>query len=193
MLLPAMRKQKTRIISKISLLLGAVVILTGTLTSVTVVKSMEASRPEMHISMKKDVADSVENKLTVRDSLETFGKTFLGVPYVYGGTSKKGFDCSGFVYFVFNKFGIKVPRTSSQFAEFGNEIAIDSVKKGDILVFLSPSRNVIGHLGIVTEPKGRESKFIHASSGKEMEVMISSLNQPNYSRRFVKAVTVMKD
>ena len=169
------------------------VILTGSLARVPVVKSMEAPTLEMHPSMKKEVADSVENKLTERDSLELFGKTFLGVAYVYGGTSKKGFDCSGFVYHVFGEFGIKVPRTSAQFANFGMEIPIDSVKKGDVLVFLSPTRNIIGHLGIVTEPKGMESKFIHASSGKEMQVMISSLNQPNYTRRFVKAVTVMKN
>ena len=167
--------------------------MTGALASVPVIKSKEAQPQNSYPASKNNLPDSLENLLSVRDSLELFGKTFLGVPYVYGGTSKKGFDCSGFVYFVFNKFGIKVPRTSSQFGEFGNEIAIESVKKGDILVFLSPSRNVIGHLGIVIEPKGMESKFIHASSGKEMQVMISSLNQPNYTRRFVKAVTVVKN
>lgn len=136
--------------------------------------------------------DSIKTHLSVRDSLEQFGKGFLGVPYVYGGTSKSGFDCSGFVYFVYNQFGIKVPRTSSQFANFGKEIPIDSVKTGDILVFLSPTRNAIGHVGIVTSPKGMDSEFIHASSSKEMRVMISSLRQPGYARRFVKAVTVLQ-
>ncbi|MBC6366475.1 C40 family peptidase [Algoriphagus sp. AK58] len=135
--------------------------------------------------------DSTETDLFLRDSLEQFGKAFLGVPYVYGGTSKSGFDCSGFVYYVYHEFGIKVPRSSSQFANFGKEVPIDSVKKGDILVFLSPTRNAIGHVGIVTNPKGMESEFIHASSSKEMKVMISSLNHPGYTRRFVKAITVL--
>ena len=136
-------------------------------------------------------SDSVEADTPLRDSLEQFGKTFLDVPYVYGGTSSKGFDCSGFVYYVYQEFGIKVPRTSAQFADFGKEVPIETVKKGDILVFLSPTRNGIGHIGIVTDPKGMESEFIHASSSKEMKVMISSLKQPSYTRRFVKAVRVI--
>jgi len=136
-------------------------------------------------------SDSVEADTPLRDSLEQFGKTFLDVPYVYGGTSSKGFDCSGFVYYVYQEFGIKVPRTSAQFADFGKEVPIETVKKGDILVFFSPTRNAIGHIGIVTDPKGMESEFIHASSSKEMKVMISSLKQPSYTRRFVKAVRVI--
>jgi len=136
-------------------------------------------------------SDSLATDVLIRDSLEQFGKAFLGVPYAYGGTSGKGFDCSGFVYYVYQEFGIKVPRSSSQFANFGKEVPIDSVKKGDILVFLSPTRNAIGHVGIVTNPKGMESEFIHASSSKEMKVMISSLNHPGYTRRFVKAITVL--
>lgn len=137
-------------------------------------------------------SDSLETHALLRDSLEQFGRGFLGVPYVYGGTSDKGFDCSGFVYYVYSEFGITVPRTSAQFADFGKEVPIESVKKGDILVFLSPTRNAIGHIGIVTDPKGMESEFIHASSSKEMKVMISSLKQPSYSRRFVRAVTVLE-
>lgn len=136
-------------------------------------------------------SDSVEADTPLRDSLEQFGKGFLGVPYVYGGTSAKGFDCSGFVYYVYQEFGIKVPRTSAQFGDFGKEVPIERVKKGDILVFLSPTRNAIGHIGIVTVAKGMESEFIHASSSKEMKVMISSLSHPSYTRRFVKAVRVL--
>lgn len=138
-------------------------------------------------------SDSVETDTPLRDSLEQFGKGFLGVPYVYGGTSGKGFDCSGFVFYVYKEFGINVPRTSAQFADFGKEVPIETVKKGDILVFLSPTRNAIGHIGIVTNAKGMESEFIHASSSKEMKVMISSLKQPSYTRRFVKAVTVLEN
>jgi hypothetical protein len=56
---------------------------------------------------------------------------------------------------------------------------------------LSPSRNVIGHLGIVTNPKGKESDFIHSSSGREMKVIITSLKKEGYARRFVKAIRVL--
>jgi hypothetical protein len=129
----------------------------------------------------------------LRDSIEHFGMEFLGVPYVYGGTSGKGFDCSGFVYYVFDNFHIKVPRTSADFENFGQEIPVDSVQTGDILVFLSPTRNEIGHVGIVTHASGMESEFVHASSSKEMQVMVSSLKQPGYKKRFVKAIRVVED
>lgn len=157
-------------------------------------------KPEIPLQevLDKPVVDSPQvdltyPKVTLGDSIEQFGKEFLGVPYVYGGTSKEGFDCSGFVYYVFDNFEIKVPRTSAGFENFGQEIPIDSVRKGDILVFLSPTRDEIGHVGIVTNPNGMESEFIHASSSKEMQVMISSLKQPGYQRRFVKAIRVMED
>ena len=121
----------------------------------------------------------------------SYGMGLLGTPYVTAGHSKKGFDCSGFVYFVFNYFEIKVPRSSSQFKNFGKEIPISDVRKGDVLLFLSPTRNAIGHLGIVTNPKGMESDFIHSSSGCEMKVIVTSLKKPGYLRRFVKAIRIL--
>jgi cell wall-associated NlpC family hydrolase len=148
--------------------------------------------PQLYETIIKDtLINQVKTDVHLRDSIVNFGLKFLGTPYVSGGYSKKGFDCSGFVYFVFNHFKIQVPRGSSQYNSFGKEIPIDSVREGDILIFLSPTRNEIGHVGIVTNPKGRESDFIHASSGSEMKVIISSLKQPGYKRRFVKAADVL--
>ncbi len=135
----------------------------------------------------------IEIKTPLRDRIESFGMELLGTPYVEAACSREGFDCSGFVYFVFQHFDIQVPRSSSQFADFGKEVSIDSVRKGDVLVFLSPTRNVIGHVGIVTHANGMESDFIHASSSKEMKVIISSLKQTGYNRRFVKAVSVLEN
>jgi hypothetical protein len=127
----------------------------------------------------------------LRDSIVNFGMKFLNTPYISGASRKDGFDCSGFVYFVFKQFKIQVPRSSSQFENFGKEIPIDSVKKGDILVFFSPTSNVIGHVGIVTNPMGKDSEFIHASSGYDMKVIISSLKKLGYKRRFIKALDVI--
>ena len=139
----------------------------------------------------KTNAFSLQNNVSLRDKIVSYGMGLLGTPYVTAGHSKKGFDCSGFVYFVFNYFEIKVPRSSSQFKNFGKEIPIADVKKGDILLFLSPTRNAIGHLGIVTNPKGMESDFIHSSSGCEMKVIVTSLKKPGYLRRFVKAIRIL--
>ena len=135
--------------------------------------------------------DPINNNGYLGDKIVNFGMGLLGTPYVAAGCSKNGFDCSGFVFYVFNNFKIKVPRSSSQFKNFGKEIPIADVKKGDILLFLSPTRNVIGHIGIVSNPKGMDSDFIHSSSGREMKVIITSLKKPGYTRRFVKAIRVL--
>jgi cell wall-associated NlpC family hydrolase len=148
--------------------------------------------PERDETMTKDtLINPIKVNVSLRDSIVSFGMKLLGTPYVEGACSKDGFDCSGFVYFVFQHFKIQIPRSSSQFKNFGKEISIDSVRKGDILVFLSPTRNVIGHVGIVTNPKGKESDFIHATSGSEMKVIITSLKQEGYNRRLVKALDVL--
>lgn len=145
---------------------------------------------ENDINIKDTVIDPIET-VYLGDKIANFGMSLLGIPYVAAGSGKNGFDCSGFVYFVYNHFKIQVPRSSSEFKNFGKEIPIGSVKKGDILLFLSPTRNVIGHLGIVTNPKGMESDFIHSSSGREMKVIVTSLKKPGYTRRFVKAIRVL--
>lgn len=142
-------------------------------------------------NVKDTLIRPIDNNGYLGDKIVNFGMGLLGTPYVAAGCSKNGFDCSGFVYFVYNHFKIQVPRSSSQFKNFGKEIPIADVKKGDILLFLSPTRNVIGHLGIVSNPKGMESDFIHSSSGREMKVVITSLKKPGYTRRFVKAIRVL--
>ncbi|MEO5777208.1 MAG: C40 family peptidase [Flavobacterium sp.] len=153
------------------------------------------SKPQNNeININDSVINPTENENTIskRDSIVNYGKELLGTPYVEAGSDTNGFDCSGFVYYVFKHFRIEVPRSSPQYENFGKEVPIENVKKGDILVFLSPTNNtVIGHLGIVTNPKGMESDFIHSTSGREMKVVITSLKVEGYKRRFVKAISVI--
>lgn len=139
----------------------------------------------------KPAISAVKPNDALRDSIVNFGKQYLGRPYVVAGNGANGFDCSGFVYFVYRNFNIEVPRSSSEYGSFGTEIPITEIEKGDILLFLSPTRNVIGHIGIVLEDAGKNSNFIHASSGKEMKVIISNVATKGYSDRFVKAIRVL--
>lgn len=125
------------------------------------------------------------------NDIVAFGSELLGTSYVEAGCSRDGFDCSGFVYFVYQHHNIQVPRSSAQFENFGVEIPIHDVQKGDLLLFLSPTRNVIGHMGIVSNPKGRDSDFLHSTSGKEMQVVITNLSNSGYAQRFVKAIRVL--
>ena len=146
------------------------------------------------------IVNTTNTKVLVRNNSEIdrkelvdFAKNLLEVPYVYGTQDpKKGFDCSGFVNYVFKNFNITVPRSSSGFKNFGKKINVEDVKLGDVLVFNGyKDKTIIGHLGIVCEANGLNSKFIHASSGKVMGVTISDLNSAHYSKRFNHAVDII--
>ncbi|MCA0428959.1 MAG: C40 family peptidase [Bacteroidetes bacterium] len=126
--------------------------------------------------------------LTKADSLIEFSKKFIGVKYKYATANpKKGFDCSGFVNYVFTYFNIQVPRSSKLYYDFGKSIKLDSCKAGDVLLFEKP-----GHVGIVVKNINDSLLFIHASSDKRHGgVKISNFNNfNNYKNRFVKAIRV---
>ena len=129
------------------------------------------------------------------DSLVKFSKRQLGTKYNYANcTPSDGFDCSGFVYFVFSHFNIKVPRSSSDYANFGKRVPLDSAKIGDVIVFTGTdaTKRSPGHVGIVISKQGEELVFIHSSSDKRNSgIKISNYNaSPNYKKRFLKIVRV---
>lgn len=128
-----------------------------------------------------------------RDSIINYAKKYLGTPYLYAGSDpRKGFDCSGFVSYVFKKFDMNLPRSSSGYENLGAALQPEDFKVGDILVFYGyKDRTIIGHLGIICEAKGMQSKFIHASSGKVNSVTITSLDTEHYTKRFYKCIDVI--
>lgn len=131
------------------------------------------------------------------DSLLLFCKKQLGTNYKYASCNpNSGFDCSGFVYYVFNHFKVNVPRSSSDFITTGKTIHPDSCIAGDVIVFTgtnAKNRNA-GHVGIVISNLGEELQFIHSSSNKKHSgVKISSYKEsPYYEKRFLKIVRVTK-
>ncbi len=142
------------------------------------------------------IIHTTQNDLnTDRDSIVTFAKKHLGTRYLYAGNDpKKGFDCSGFVSFVFKNFNIDLPRSSSGYKNLGAPLKPEDFKIGDILVFYGYKDNtIIGHLGIICEANGMHSKFIHASSGKVNSVTISELDSEHYSNRFYKCIDVIPE
>jgi len=149
-------------------------------------------------TLKKEIKtkiDSVENIQTTidRDSLILYSKQYLGTPYSYSGNDpKKGFDCSGFVNYVFNHFNISLPRSSGGYKNLGTAKSAKNFKVGDVLVFYGyRNKKNIGHVGIICEANGMQSKFIHASSGKAGSVTISNLDSEHYSKRFYKCIDVL--
>jgi len=134
-----------------------------------------------------------DDESSKRAEIIAFAKEQLGTKYCYAGSEPEtGFDCSGFVNYVFKKFDIELPRSSSGFEDVGPALDPRDFKVGDILVFYGyQDRDRIGHVGIISEADGMNSKFIHSSSGKEMAVMISELGSDAYTNRFYKAVDVI--
>lgn len=132
--------------------------------------------------------------MTKRDEVLAFAKKYLGTKYCYaGGSPESGFDCSGYVNFVYKHFDIELPRSSSGFANLGKPLNPEDFRVGDILVFYGyKDSESIGHLGIVCEANGMKSKFIHSSSGKEMAVTISELGSDMYTKRFYKCIDPFK-
>lgn len=149
------------------------------------------SETQQESSKEETIFTSEQTNYTFRDSIVEYGMNLLGTPYVTAGSGKEGFDCSGYIYFVFQHFDIEVPRSTAGYENFGTEIPIEKVQKGDLLLFLSPTRDTIGHIGIVSTANGNESDFIHATSGSAMKVVITNLSNEGYTRRFVKAIRVL--
>ncbi len=129
-----------------------------------------------------------------RDSLVSFAKTLIGTPYLYGSTDPaKGFDCSGFITYVFNHYKISVPRSSYDFEKIGKKTALTACNIGDLILFTgtNPQEKTIGHIGIVTNINGGIPLFIHSSSGKVNSVTITSMESTYYQNRFVSVVDVL--
>jgi len=142
---------------------------------------------------KSKTIHNKDSKIEIqRDKVVNYAKKQLGVKYVYGGITPKGFDCTGFTKYVFNKFGYTVPRVSRDYTRAGLKISVKNVKKGDVLLFTGSNKRkrVTGHVGIVVSNNSGTIKFIHASSSRG--IVISDMKISYYkdrilgARRFIK-------
>jgi cell wall-associated NlpC family hydrolase len=128
----------------------------------------------------------------IPDSLVAFGKSLVGTPYLYASSDPaNGFDCSGFITYVFNHFGIAVPRSSVDFTDMGIEIPTDFASPGDLILFTGTDSTIriVGHMGIVESNERGNLLFLHSTSGKAYGVVISPL-KGYYEARFVKVIRV---
>ena len=138
---------------------------------------------------------TIQTKNTNPTELVNFSISLLGTPYVYACSDpEKGFDCSGFIYYVFNHFGIEVPRSSVDFTNEGKEVPVGQSKPGDLILFTGTDSTdrTVGHMGIVTYNDVDSLAFIHSTSGKAYGVTITTLND-YYKGRFVKVIRVFPE
>lgn len=112
-------------------------------------------------------------------------KKLIGCPYKWAGATPSGFDCSGFVLYVFGAHGITLPRVSrSQYGE-GTYVAKKDLQPGDLVFFFSTNKNVISHVGIYIG----NGQFIHSSSS--YGVIITDLESTYYQTRYYGARRIL--
>jgi cell wall-associated NlpC family hydrolase len=147
-----------------------------------------------HLAIAKEQAEKMGVSFSLSPDQSTQiledAKYFKGGRYVWGGTTPQGFDCSGYVQYLYRKHDINLPRTAWEQSKMGREVNIDELKKGDLLFFLTDrKRNIpITHVGIYIG----NGEFIHAAS-KKQGIIISPITHGNYARTFVKAKRVIED
>lgn len=128
---------------------------------------------------------TAQGNLNVAESLLNKAKKYIGTPYRFGGTTPSGFDCSGFMQYVFKNAGINLPRSSRDMATVGSHVSRDALRVGD-MVFFAHSGGRISHVGMYVG----DNKFIHSpSSGKTVE--ITSLNSNYWKPRYITARRVL--
>ena len=132
---------------------------------------------------KEETADF--SKWTANASIEPqglvrFARSFLGTPYLWGGTSSKGFDCSGFTKIIYYSGGVIMTRDASSQFKYGDEVSIEkpceSLAPGDLLYFGSV-RNRITHTGMFIG----DTEFIHASGSGMVIINSFDSTRTNYS------------
>ena len=148
------------------------------------------------IKIKENVpAVKIKTENITADELISYAESLEGIKYKYGGTSEEtGFDCSGFIWYVFNHFNIKVPRTSVQFTNAGKEVKISESRRGDIILFTGSDANSrkVGHIGFITANENNKITFLHAASGGGRGIMKSQMSK-YFVERFVKVNRVFKN
>ena len=117
---------------------------------------------------------------SVGQQLVTYAKQFLGYPYVYGGASPSGFDCSGFMYYIYGQFGYKLYRGATSQLQNGRYVSFDELQPGDLVFFGYGSTAT--HVGMYMG----NGKFIHAENSGT-GVVISSLVEGYYVGRYLTA------
>lgn len=146
---------------------------------------------------QKDTVDSAAlHRAALADSIVHYASTFIGTPYLWGGSEPaNGFDCSGFVCYVYNKFGIALPRTSGDQFDAGHPVPHVDAQPGDIILFSGPDDKPgdPGHVGIVLSySPDKGFTFIHTSSPESGGVRIScACNEEYYNKHFLEVRRVI--
>jgi peptidoglycan DL-endopeptidase CwlO len=124
----------------------------------------QATRSSAAISSSKP--EATPTTASIANAIIETGKAYIGVNYVYGGTSPSGFDCSGYVQYVFAKHGISLPRISRDQYRSGTSVSYTNLQPGDLVFFSLAKNGVVDHEGIYIG----NGQFLNAASSKGVTI-----------------------
>ncbi len=135
--------------------------------------------PEKNDSIVRDSVKTTVHRQFVVDSVISFGKKFLGLRYKYGGTTPLGFDCSGYVSYLFHKFGYTLPHSSSEMSAVGQKIDIKQAQAGDLICFKgrSTKSSRVGHVALIIQADSGQITMMHSC---HRGVLIEKYNNSAY-------------
>lgn len=159
---------------------------------VILIASCGSSKHVRYSSKKRTKTSRTSNSNpTLADKVIWTAVTYKGVPYKYGGTTRRGMDCSGLVMVSFAERGVQLPRSSYDMSKSGYKISLRQAKRGDLIFFQTNPRkpNRISHVGLVTHVKNGVPYFIHASTKRG--VTVNNMSERYYKKAFVKVKRVL--
>ncbi|KAB7707441.1 hypothetical protein F9802_06725 [Bacillus aerolatus] len=123
---------------------------------------------------------------SIGESMIDFGKKFMGVPYVWGGTTPRGFDCSGFTQYVYKNEGVSIPRTTDQQYKIGTSVSKSELVPGDLIFYKNTYRQGISHVGIYAG----NNMVLNATSSKGIALV--SMNDSYWGPKYAGAKRVVE-
>lgn len=130
--------------------------------------SSSAPKEKKTIKRKEDL---------LRENVLTYAEKYVGTKYRYGGEDPKGFDCSGFTYYVMKKFDISLDRTSRSQENDGKSIRLKEVKPGDLVFFRRSPIGSVFHVALVKSNDSKGLKVIHSTS---RGVVVDNISESSY-------------
>lgn len=157
-------------------------------TTWNTIKNKQMPAKKTNKNIRPSPTDQITIDQTVSPTVSTVvatAKKYLGVPYKFGGDTPKGFDCSGYLQYIFAQNGMKIPRTADEQYKIGTSLSQSQLKTGD-LVFFTTYEKGPSHCGLYLG----DSKFIHASSSKGIH--IDELSDAYWKPRYIGAKRILQ-
>ena len=133
-----------------------------------------------YITLTSETPAATVAASSVGEEIAAYAQNFLGTPYVYGGSSTSGFDCSGFTKYVYGQFGYTLNRTATDQLSNGVSVSKDELQPGDLVFFKYRTSKPVSHVGIYIG----SGQFVHASTNS-YAVQIDDLSSGHYANVYV--------